>query len=381
MIVSGRGGYRRRGSSVLRLAVTALLILGAAGCGDDDDEASESATAAAQANGEAPDVVRFGIAGPEYYTYPVHDITRGIGAFEEVEQRFGTEIEFVTFDSGPNGQAALVGGSIDFLLSSATGSISAAVSGQDFDVIFPMTRGTQLLLVAPKDREERGDGIDAVPAFDGDAWGIISIGGSVEVLARSIAETAGIDWTDQNVIATGSVPASAAAVQAGRVDLAFVDPITAATLTEADHAYVVLSLTDPEVQATALPGFRIGTSVVARPAFLEDYPELSTAIVAAELQGLQAAREVSPDEAFELYPQEFRDTVPANVFRAAWPVVQAGFHDTGLMPEEDVNGMLEYQIAADAVEPGTVLPEGLFDDSLVREAYDLLGMPVPESDE
>lgn len=378
-----------RRSSIVLIALAVV----AASCGDDDaSDASEPAQPAATADtggapgtqaapatgdsapGEAPDVVKFTKSGPDG-TYLAFDIARYMaeGGFDDVAEEFGTKFEYLACDSGPNCQAALTSGSVDFLPEYGTSILVPVSRGQEFSAVLGLTGSVVSVLVAPIEYQDRGTGIDAITAFDGGKWGVSSVGGLSEIFARRIWEAAGLD--DQELVVTGSTTASAAAVEAGSIDIGFVDQAVAATLVASGRGYVVANVAEPEFGALVAPQLTVGQVLTMRPDFATEYPELAQAIVTASVRGLLEAQRLAddPDAAYQLYPSEFRDAISPEVFAQLWGIGAQTLHKNGIIESSDVGNIISFMTDSGILPTDAKVPPEAFNESMVQKAYEELG--------
>jgi ABC-type nitrate/sulfonate/bicarbonate transport system substrate-binding protein len=332
--------------------------------------------ASAGAQTSAPDVVHFVSSGTFPSPLTVHDITTGMGALKEVEKQFNTQIDMNDMAAGPTAMAALLGGSVDFLVTSGNAFSRAAVQGQPVIALMELSKGFTGTLVAPKSLIARGTGLAALKKWNGGTWGVASVGGIAEFGARRAAEDAGLKWADQNVVYTGSLPATATGVAMGRLDIGQPDDWTTATLVANDQAFVVVNLADLKGDETW--NHQIGWVLAARKETVEKYPELTKAIVRAELRGLLRAKELksNPNGALQLYAGT---TVSPKAFAVYWELNVPCFERvTGLIEPQAVNAMTQILRGMNAVKPDQEIPADAFNDSYVRAAYQSLNLKLPQ---
>lgn len=370
-------------SRAVGVAIAVATI--AAACGGDDSDSSEAETSGGESGsgdneagptGEAPGTVRIGLAGG-VGVYPPHDIAVAMGQFDEIEETFDTQVEVTTFDTGPNTNAALAGGSVDFTTSSAPAVLSLAEEDQPVTGLLSLGQGGAVLLVGQKQYEEdRGTGFEALAEYDGGRWGVVSVGGLSATFVREAAESVGVDFDSQDVVATGGPAAAASAISAGRLDIAAMDAFNAAGVVDSGAGYIVASMSDQE-EGPEVWGDQLGTMVLGRNEFVDQYPELTQAMVRAWLQGLLAIDENAddPSAAYESQPEELTSQLPPEVFEIAWPYLAETFNQDGLIRPAAVDNTVEFLTGIGQLSGQE--DYDVFDDSFAREAYQDLGLEVP----
>lgn len=352
----------------LRLASVVLATLIGAGAAAAQDQSQR-----------APDVVNFIIVGNIPGRAPHHDIAVGIGAYELVEKELGTRFQFISVDTGASGMAALLGGSGDFLIGSASELFKAAHKNQPVVGLMRGSQGGELILVAPKRFESRGTGLSALKNYDGATWGIIAAGGINATFTQMAVESAGLKWEDQRIVTTGSVNASASAIAADRLDITGVDAATAGALLAKDLVYVVANLSDANAIETL--GDVTGISLSARKEVVEKYPGLVQAVVLAEIKGLLRTQELisSPLDAYRLYPEDYRARTNESGFVSGWNLYVETIRDmSGQLTDSTVKATSALLNRIGALPVDAKFPPYAINTNFVRESYRLLGLPVPD---
>jgi len=328
----------------------------------------------------APDVVHFVSSGAFPSPLANHDITSAIGAFTEVEKKFHTKIDVNDMANGPTAMAALLGGSVDFLVTSGNAFSRAAVQGQPVVAVMMLSQGFTGTMIAPKKLESRGTGLAALKKWNGGTWGVASVGGIAEFGARRAAEDAGLTWTDQNVVYTGSSQASAAGVAAERLDIGGPDDWTSATVVANDQAFVVINLSD--LKGDTDWDKMIGWVLAVRKETAEKYPDLTKAMVEAELKGLLRSQQLkhNASAALALYTNEGKNVSP-KAFAIYWALNVPSYESvTGFITPAAMQASTGILRALNAIKPDQELPPQAFDNSFVQAAYKDLNLPLPKSE-
>jgi ABC-type nitrate/sulfonate/bicarbonate transport system substrate-binding protein len=326
---------------------------------------------------QAPDVIRFVSSGAFPSPLANHDITSATGALKEVEREFHTKIDVNDMANGPTAMAALLGGSVDYLVASGNAFSRAVVQGQPVVAVMLLSQGFTGTLIAPKTLEARGTDLPALKKWNRGTWGVASVGGIAELGARRAAVDAGLKWEDQNVVYTGSSQASAAGVAAGRLDIGGPDDWTSAAVVASGQAFVVVNLS--ELEGDAIWNQQIGWVLAARKETVAKYPDLTLAMVRAELKGLlrSQALEKNAQGALALYAQGGAKLAPA-AFAVYWGLNVPSYATvTGMMTPSAIGASSEILRSLHAIKPDQRLPQDAFDNRFVVAAYKSLGLAPP----
>jgi ABC-type nitrate/sulfonate/bicarbonate transport system substrate-binding protein len=300
---------RRVLGAVLALAVA----MTAAACGGGDADAKD--------NGKgAPATVNFGIAGGENAYYAAHLAATQSGALTSALKSFSTSSKTTNFDSGPPLLAALASGDVSFMLLGASNVLGLNLKGQDVVGLATIAGGPQVVMVGAK-KYESSRGTD-VTAYDGAKWGFTAAGSQSAAADQAVVEAAGLDWSKQGQVAVGGVSAYTAALQSGQVDILAMDPLTAGKVIDQGIGYVV---TNPQQAGGDFPFQASGMTLIAKKDFVDKYPDLTKAIVKAEIDGLKQVQAVADDPAqvLKLMPAEFVTANSAD-WATSWPLEAPG---------------------------------------------------------
>lgn len=380
---------RIRRTLLIVIALTLLVALGACGGDDPVDTADPGAEPTDEGGaaepevpeespGPAPDVVRVAYPGTPGVN-AIWDVAQGMGVLDAVEDKFNTRFETTYFDTGPSATAALIGGAADLLLPTVAQIVDMGIEGHDVVALLNLGRGGNVVLVAPPEFEaERGSGLEGLKNYDGRPWGIISAGGAAEAWNIGAAEAAGLDWSAQNVVATGGVGPAVAAIEEGRLEIANVDAGTAGGMVAKGTAYAVFKTSGDE--SLEIWGFVMGQMLAASGSFVEEYPELNQEIVTAVLQGLLHAQELEDDPAaaLELFAADYQAAQNAETWPGSWSFYQDLFKVTGRMTPEAIEQTVNGFMADIGRDVEGVNWQEYFADELVVRAYEDLGMDVPD---
>jgi ABC-type nitrate/sulfonate/bicarbonate transport system substrate-binding protein len=292
----------------------------------------------------------------------------GIGAFDEVEEQFGTKITITEIASPRDSLVAMVEGQYDMSISSLVPFIKLAAAGKDLKVVFaPFIGGGGLVIGAKKWEEERGTDLSK---FDGAQFGYTREGSASQLYFQLATERSGLVWEDQNKNAFGQTSAAIPLLEAGRVDLIATDPTTAARAIELSLGYVVLNYNDLET-SEPLIGKQIGVAYGFNQSFIDEYPEVTAAVVEALVKGLAAINEVGDDAdaVLALFPEEIQAQL-ADGWATSWSLVAPGILGTdGSMPDNGVTDSVDFSLDAGKLTPEeAAIVDDVVDNSFVEQA-------------
>jgi ABC-type nitrate/sulfonate/bicarbonate transport system substrate-binding protein len=187
-----------------------------------------------------------------------------------------------------------------------------------------LANGGQTVLMGAK-KYEKSRGTD-LSKYDGAKWGFTKAGSQGEAECIAMAQKAGLDWKSQKGIAVGSISAFLPALRSGKADLVDMDPSSAAKAIDEGVGYPIANTQDPN---SIYPYQAAGMTLIAKASFVKQYPELTKAVVAAELAGTEKMRQNSadPQKILDTQSAEFKSTNGAD-WKTMWPLMVPAF--TGL---------------------------------------------------
>jgi len=161
-------------------------------------------------------------------------------------------------------------------------------------------------------------------------------------------------WADvkKNAIAFGGTAAALPLLQAGRVDLIATDPTTAIAAINAGVGYLVLNFNDPKT-SIPLVGYQVGTVYAFNQSFVDKYPEVTEAFVAALGQGLKAINAVgdNPAKVLALFPESIQKQL-TDGWAAQWALVAPGIMGSdGVIPDEFIDDTIRFGVKTGQLTP------------------------------
>jgi ABC-type nitrate/sulfonate/bicarbonate transport system substrate-binding protein len=287
----------------------------------------------------------------------------------------GSTLEFQDFGSGTALTTALAAGDVTFMI--LPSQIVLALNAQNRGVLGLMIEslGAATVLIGQK-KYESTRGTD-VTKYDGARWSYTTEGSASQVQAKLVVKNAGLDWAKQKPVAAGSIQAEIPALQADRVDLVVMDPVSAAKAIETGIGYMILNL---EENSKYYPYADMGTSLIARKAFVEQYPAFTAAIVAAELKGLRLLNDNinDPNKVLGLMPDDFKQVNSAN-WATEWKLVAPAFKGvSGLYSKIAIDQAVFVTRFQYGFPASTLLDTSALTNTYVTNAYKDLGLAVPK---
>lgn len=355
---SSRMRYLRRLGIGLGLS-GALIVSGCAAPGDQVD-----ANEASQGN-MTLDVFPAGIG----LFYGPLLVAQQEGFFEEE----GVDVTITPGGGGSSTVAAIVGGTADIGLGSLGTSGRAVVEGQDLIIISAENDGLSLTVVVSNKLLE-GSGItpesplaDKVALLEGQAIGVLDVGGSTGDFARSVLEQGGADADSVTLLNMAQNAAQLAALEAGTVG-AIIN--TSPIVEQAEVDGIGTALISPALDMPDLAEMHYILSVTKR-----DFAEANRDAIEAYLRGLQRGLDLIHDdpataeEAYFAYVEEFAGAEPMgpDVQDLVWANSSVHAPESILMTEEG------FDLAQSFFEiPEEVSFDGMVDNSFAKNALEAL---------
>jgi NitT/TauT family transport system substrate-binding protein len=317
-VSSGPIPGRRTSMGVIASSLV-LMIAAAAGCSSSNSDSSSGSNA-------APTTVAIGLGGGYLSNYTPFLVAVGSGYFAQVEKEFHTQIQIKSYPTGASVAAAFFGHSIQAFVSGSAQMMSANAAGQDIEAVFNDNETLGTIIAAPaKFKSTRGT---QLKAFNGGTWCTTSIASTATTAMEVAAQTAGLDWSKQQVVALGAVSAFIPAIKAGRCDLAALDSTSAGEAVTSGAAYIVDNLYSAAAikQSGPVAAFPLMTS----GSFMTAYPALGMAIVKAMLNGLLTTQQYSDDPAklYSMMPAVFKESTTLQSYIAQWALIKDSFEVT-----------------------------------------------------
>jgi hypothetical protein len=235
--------------------------------------------------GSAPSTVKIGLTGGYALNFLPTEIAMGAGFFNQVAKRFNTTISFDVYSGGSTAEPAFLGGTDQFTVIGEGSSLPSVAAGKDQVAV--VNAGIQLSIVftaAQKYKATRGTNVSAFGP-PGNTWCQISPVGTSNAAALLLAALNHFSISQLNLTTIGSVAAVLPTLQSGQCQLTSGDVNSAATGIIGGTAYAVDNTETPEA-TIPLAGAQEGIPMQTSNAFTKQYPQLTQAIIDADVQAL-----------------------------------------------------------------------------------------------
>jgi NitT/TauT family transport system substrate-binding protein len=370
---------RWRRASIAVLAVAAVSVSLSACASNSPASSTGTGTGGTSTGGSstgattAPSSVSFGLGGGYLDVFMPYLIADGAGYFNQVATQFHTTINTVTYPDAAIAYPAFFAGSVQGLVTGISQMLSAKAAGQDISAVVNENDSLGTIVgAAEKYKSSKGTNL---AAFNGATWCTTSIASTATTAMQFAAIAAGLDWSNQHVVALGSVSAFLPALQTGRCDVEGWDPTTAGKALSSDAGYIVDNLYS--TGSIAKSGLYVAFPMMMSNAFITKYHALSVAIVAAMIKGLLTTQQYvnDPTKLYSLTPSEYRSSNTYAQFLASWNLVKGSYlvTDGEFTNTERANTIHYGQVGGALTQGQTVNGDEAFANTLVQEAYSLLG--------
>ena len=362
-----------RVQALAAVAVTATL----AACGSSQGGAPAASSSAGSSPVPAPSTVTVALGGGFLSIHAPFLAAMQTGALHAVEQKYGLTVNVQAFGGGNDAMQAVLGGSADFALVSASLLAGADFKGQDLVAVFDQNHGNSTVVIGAKKDESKGT---SIKNYDGANWGYIKEGAPSQLILQDLATRAGLNWKNQQGVAIGSVDATIPSLQSNRIDIVAIGSTVAGKAIQLGLAYPILNGNDTDA-ARKVWGVQIAAPLVTTHGFARKYPQVTQAIVEAMLKGLMAIKDKASDTtaAYGLMPSQFTQSVTQDDFKLSWPLDAPAFKGTdGVFHKDAVDSTIKLLVQQGVLPTkDAVSTDILFDNQYVLGAYRDLGKTPP----
>lgn len=307
-------------------------------------------------------------------------IARNSGYFNSVDRQFNTTVQFQTYNSPTPVIAGLASGQIQFAVFTLSNGILSAVQGKPLTDVVNLGQGFNGEVVGKaSESRSKGTGLNALKKSGGATIAITSLGGVSQVACDVLLKAAGVDISSIKYVAVGSTGVIPA-VGSGRAALGFAGLGPALAGEAAGQTYNVLFSSGKS--AFGATGFQPAFGLQALPTFVQQYPELTQALVDAEMKGLEFLKKNAgnPSAIYPLMDQSYRATTTLQSFTNQFPLSAAiSVPVTGVINLSGVKDqtklLQDYKLVPSSFAP----PASMIDTGFVEQYYKSAGQPVPTS--
>jgi NitT/TauT family transport system substrate-binding protein len=245
----------------------------------------------------------------------------------------GLEIDLISGGGGPQANAALIAGEVDFEQTATPEVLKMIKSGQRLMVVSGINGSLTLQTVvsrkladakkvSPKDPLHM-----RVAALKGATLGAVSLGGAQELFLRYGMLLAGLSPKDVTVIRVGGGPAMMAAMENGQIDGFNVSPPTGRVVEERGTGWIWI---DPDT----VPEYRtmLWQVLLAKREYVEKNPKIAEGMARAVARGINYTRK-HPDETAALVQGYFKGQPLTGIAAGVKDVIHT-FQKDGLQSQQ-----------------------------------------------
>lgn len=350
----------------LRIAATAVLVLGLAACSSSAADTSASSSAPAS-SGSTIKTVRLGFFPNVTHGPALVGLQEGL--FKNALKPLGLTVTPTAFNAGPDAVSALFGDSLDITYIGPNPTINAYAEsqGQAVKVIAGAASGGAALVVRP--------GIDSAEDLKGRKFATPQLGNTQDVAFRAWLKAQGLSADTEGggdvSIAPQANAEGLAAYSAGQIDGAWVPEPFVSQYVKAGAKVLV-------DEASLWPdGKFVTTNVVARTKFLQEHPDAVAAFLAGHLAALKEIDEhpkASAEAANATLKSLTGSELEGDVLASAWKAVDFTADPLPATLKKSADDAISVGLLdADKVEAAGGLPGTLYDLTLLNKALSEAG--------
>ncbi|ETI69223.1 ABC transporter substrate-binding protein [Neobacillus vireti] len=276
------------------------LIL--AGCGNADKTASQSDSKgddkpAATETVKLPKV-NIMVGGLEKIIYLPAKLTENLGYFKEE----GLEVELTSQASGVNAEQALIAGEVQGVVGFYDHTIDMQAKGKELQAValFATNPGARLMVT-----NKAKDQFKTLADLKGKNIGITSPGASSHFLVNYLVSKGGNSTKDYVPLAVGAGPTLIAAMEQGKVDIAWATQPTIALLEQKGIATSFVDLETKEGSQQTLGGTYAAPSLYMNSDYVKKNPEVVQRLANAFVKTLRYMSTHKAEEIADKLPKEF----------------------------------------------------------------------------
>jgi ABC-type nitrate/sulfonate/bicarbonate transport system substrate-binding protein len=329
--------------------------------------------------GPAPASLKIDMSGGYQVSYLPTEVAMGAGYFKQIEKRFHTSITFDPYIAGSTAEPAFIDGADQFAVMGLSSSLPNEVAGRDQVSVFG--QGINLAAVMVGALKDKANGTNIAKFGPPATWCEIGVAGGSNTAARLEAAKNGFNLSQLKLTNIGTTAATLSTLQSGQCDITSAAQVDAANGLANGALYIAADLAAP--QATVpLAGEITSTPLQTSMAFARKYPQLTQAMVDAELEGLRfvQAHLNNFGTIYRALPAAMKAVLPLGAFAEAMTLVGPGLKAnvySGEFSADQVNDSLTLFKALGTIPSSGIDPTLVFNNKYVTQAYKDLGIPAP----
>jgi ABC-type nitrate/sulfonate/bicarbonate transport system substrate-binding protein len=329
--------------------------------------------------GRAPATVKIGLSGGYQVQYLPTEVAMAAGYFKQVEKRFHTTITFDPYASGGPTEAAFIGGADQLAVVGLSSSLPSEVAGRDQVSVFG--QGVDLSIEMVGGLKDKTNGTDIAKFGPPATWCEVGTSGGSNTAARLEAAKNGLNLAQLKLTNIGSTSATLSTIQSGACDITSAAQGDAANGLINGVLYIAANLATPQA-SVPIAGEVEGTPLQTSMAFARQYPQLTQAIIDAELEGAHFVQTHLNNSGaiYRSLPAGMKAIIPIGAFAEAMTLAGPAFKSSvysGEFSADQINDSITLYKALGTIPSTGVDPSLVFSNKFIAQAYKDLGLPAP----
>ncbi|MBJ7600756.1 ABC transporter substrate-binding protein [Candidatus Nephthysia bennettiae] len=341
----------------MQTALAALVLVLATACSLSTSQPRQSASGAPEKAS-----LKMGVGGQTQIVYLPLTLADGLGYFKDE----GISVEVDDLRAGPDALKAMLGGSVDMVTGAYEDTIRAQLQGTSIEMFTTLDVSPGLVLMVGKQHQDQ---VKSIKDLAGHPVGVTSEGSSTDEMVRYLLKQNSMAADAVPVVAIGSGYTAIDAITSGQVWAgAMVEPAAS----QAERSATGRALYDTRTaQGThqVFGGSWPAAGFYASSEFAKQNPRSVRAIARAGVRSLKYIKSHSASDIANHLPSSFFANGDKPAFVDMLQKNLGTFSDTGLMPPDGPNDVLETLKAADTkTDWSTVALNKTYDNGFVQKA-------------
>jgi NitT/TauT family transport system substrate-binding protein len=350
------GGDKVKMGKLVPTALAAMVLILATACALSP-QPQQSASPAPEKTS-----LKMGVGGQTQIVYLPLTLADGLGYFKEE----GISVEVDDLRAGPDALKSMLGGSVDMVTGPYEDTIRTQTQGKSIEMFTTFDVSPGLVLMVGKQHQDQ---VKSIKDLSGHPVGVTSAGSSTEEMVRYLLKKNSMPADAVPVVAIGSGSTAIAAIASGQVWAgAMVEP-AASQLEKSAAGKALYDTRTAQGTRQVFGGSWPAAGFYATSEFVKQNPRTVQAIARAGVRSLKYIKSHSASDIAGHLPSSFFANGDKPAFVDMLQTNLGTFSDTGLMPSDGPNDVLETLKAADTkTDWSTVVLKKTYDNGFVQKA-------------
>jgi sulfonate transport system substrate-binding protein len=346
-----RGWEGEIGMKNVALAVALVLMLACAGSSSPPQPSKPERSS-----------LKVGVGGQTQIVYLPLTLADELGYFKEE----GISVEIDDLRGGSDALKAMLGGSVDLVAGFYEHTIRTQTQGRLIEMVTVFDVHPGLVLMVGKQHQDQ---VKSIKDLAGHPVGVTSPGSSTDEMVRYLLKKNNMAADEVPVVAIGSGSTAIAAISSGQVWAGVTVEPAASQLEKAGSAKALYDTRTQQGTKQVFGGSWPAGGLYAPNDFVKQNPRTVQAMVRAGVRALKYMKSHSPADIANNLPSSFFANGDKAAFAETLTANMAMFSDTGLMPADGPNNVLEtLKVADPKTDWSTVTLKKTYDNSFVQKA-------------